>query len=253
MVDIVYKFGVSMIYIVIAIIGIVAGMISGIVGTGSSIILLPILSFAFGPKAAIPIMAIASVMGNISRVIMWRKDVQIKAFLLYSIPAIPFAVLGANTLWVIPANLSNICIGLFFLLLIPIRHWAKNKQLKLSGLQLIFAGGIVGYLTGIVFSTGPLTVPIFAGFGLTKGALLSTEAASSFVVYLAKAFTFGTIGAIPWSVLFNGVVIGSTMIVGLYIGKKFVLQMSDRIFNGLIDGMMLIAGFSMLWDAVGVN
>lgn len=88
--------------------------ISGIVGTGSSIILLPVLSFAFGPKAAIPIMAIASVMGNISRVIMWRKDVQIKAFLLYSIPAIPFAVLGANTLWVIPANLSNICIGLFF-------------------------------------------------------------------------------------------------------------------------------------------
>lgn len=111
----------------------------------------------------------------------------------------------------------------------------------------------MGYLTGIVFSTGPLTVPIFAGFGLTKGALLSTEAASSFVVYLAKAFTFGTIGAIPWSVLFNGVVIGSTMIVGLYIGKKFVLQMSDRTFNGLIDDMMLIAGFSMLWDAVGVN
>ena len=47
-----------MVYALIALCGIVAGAISGVVGTGSSIILLPVLSLAFGPKAAIPIICL---------------------------------------------------------------------------------------------------------------------------------------------------------------------------------------------------
>jgi len=38
---------------------------------------------------------------------------------------------------------------------------------------------VIGYLTGIVVSTGPLSVPLFLFYGLTKGAFLATEAASS--------------------------------------------------------------------------
>lgn len=37
-----------MIYVVLALIGVLSGMISGIVGTGSSIILLPILAYILG-------------------------------------------------------------------------------------------------------------------------------------------------------------------------------------------------------------
>src|SRR5476649_35890 len=85
----------SVMYLVIVLIGIAAGVISGIVGTGSSIMLLPALIYAFGPKAAIPIMAIAAIIGNVSRVILWRKDIDLKAMLLYSVPGVPAAVLGA--------------------------------------------------------------------------------------------------------------------------------------------------------------
>ncbi|WP_446323606.1 TSUP family transporter [Acinetobacter sp. 1207_04] len=88
-----------MIYVVLALIGVLSGMISGIVGTGSSIILLPILAYIFGAKLAVPIMAIAAIMGNISRVMLWRHELNIKAFLLFTSVGIPAAVLGANTLW----------------------------------------------------------------------------------------------------------------------------------------------------------
>ncbi|MBW3039090.1 sulfite exporter TauE/SafE family protein, partial [Acinetobacter baumannii] len=52
-----------MIYVALAVIGDLSGLISGVVGTGSSIILLPILSYIFGAKLAVPIMAIAAIMG----------------------------------------------------------------------------------------------------------------------------------------------------------------------------------------------
>ncbi|KQN46598.1 hypothetical protein ASE93_15145 [Serratia sp. Leaf50] len=239
-----------MMYLVIILIGVLAGTLSGVVGTGASIMLLPALTYTFGPKAAIPIMAIAAIMGNVSRVILWRKEINYKAFMLYAIPGIPAAVLGANTLWVMPVELSNLCIGLFFLLLIPLRLWAKTQAFTLNSVQLALVGAVVGYLTGVVFSTGPITIPIFAGYGLVKGALLSTEAAASFAIYLAKASTFEAIGALPASVFICGILVGSTLIMGTLIGRRFVLRLSENVFNRLIDAMLLIAGVSLLWDAV---
>ncbi|HCI1916805.1 TPA: sulfite exporter TauE/SafE family protein, partial [Pseudomonas aeruginosa] len=42
-----------------------AGVLSGIVGTGSSLIMLPVLVTLYGPRIAVPVMAIASLFGNI--------------------------------------------------------------------------------------------------------------------------------------------------------------------------------------------
>jgi uncharacterized protein len=49
-------------------VGLVAGTISGIIGTGSSIMLVPILVYEFGPKEAVPIMAVAAIMANVARI-----------------------------------------------------------------------------------------------------------------------------------------------------------------------------------------
>jgi uncharacterized membrane protein YfcA len=49
----------------------IAGTLSGIVGFGSSIMLMPVLVIAFGPREAVPIMAVAAVMANLSRVLAW--------------------------------------------------------------------------------------------------------------------------------------------------------------------------------------
>ncbi|WP_345891414.1 TSUP family transporter [Dickeya oryzae] len=148
-----------------------------------------------------------------------------------------------------PVRLSNLCIGLFFLLLIPLRHLAHRRAITLNDNQLAMAGGVIGFLTGVVFSTGPLTIPLFAGYGLLKGALLATEAVS-LVIYLTKASTFGVIGALPWSALLAGVLVGLTQVAGVYIGKRFVLHLSDTLFNRLVDSMMLIAGLSLLWETL---
>lgn len=239
-----------MIYFALAVIGVLSGMISGVVGTGSSIILLPILAYIFGAKLAVPIMAIASIMGNISRVVLWRHELNLKAFLLFSCVGVPAAALGANTLWVIPANISNLCIGLFFIALIPLRHLAKRKGFALNQVHLLIAGAVLGYLTGMVFSTGPLLLPVFSGFGLTKGALLATEAAASFALYASKSIAFGALGVLKQEIIFAGVLVGLSLMLGNYLGKLFVLKISERMFNVLLDAMLFLAGISMLWAII---
>lgn len=237
-------------YIIVVFIGIIAGLVSGVVGTGSSIILIPALAYAFGTKAAVPIMAIAAIMGNISRVILWRKEMNFRAFFLYSIPAIPASALGANTLWTLPVEYSSLFIGLFFFIMIPIRHFARARTLTISNTQLMIFGASVGFLTGLVFSTGPLSIPIFSGYGLSKGVLLSTEAASSFIIYLSKASMFTLVGASTWPTIISGLLVGCSLIIGVYISKYWVINISERAFNYSIDLMLLIAGITMILDVI---
>ena len=86
--------------------------------------------------------------------------------------------------------MPSMSIGLFLIAMVPVRHWLARRKLKLSLWHLAIGGAVIGYLTGIVVSTGPLSVPIFLFYGLTKGAFLATEAARSLGLYLSKSVPF---------------------------------------------------------------
>ncbi|WID95758.1 sulfite exporter TauE/SafE family protein [Bosea vestrisii] len=227
-------------------VGLIAGTIGGVVGTGSSIMLLPVLVWSFGPKQAVPIMAVAAVMANLARLAAWWREVEWRAFLAYALPGIPAAMLGARTLLQLPPAVIDIGLGLFFLLMIPGRRWLEARQIKLGLWQLALAGAAIGFLTGLVLSTGPLSIPAFVAFGLTKGALLSTEAATSLLIYLTKVATFRSLGAMPLAIFVKGVVVGSSLMLGAFIGKALVLRMDTRTFALLLDAMMLLSGLFLL-------
>ena len=230
-------------------VGLVAGTISGIVGTGSSIMLMPVLIYQYGPKQAVPIMAIAAVMANFSRILAWWREVDWRACAAYSAPAIPAAALGARTLLVLPSHAADICIGVFLIAMVPARHWLARHQLKLSLWHLAIGGAAIGYLTGIVVSTGPLSVPLFLFYGLTKGAFLATEAASSLGIYVSKSVTFQRFGALPVEVAIKGLIAGASLMVGAFVAKRFVLRLEPEVFRRMMDVIMIAAGLSTLWTA----
>jgi uncharacterized membrane protein YfcA len=236
-------------YLFVLGVGLVAGTLGGIVGFGSSIMLMPVLVIAFGPLQAVPVMAIASIMANLSRVLVWWRDVDWRACAAYSVTGIPAAALGARTLVALPPRLVEIALGVFFIAMIPARRRlaAGNWRLRLSHLAVI--GLFVGFLTGIVVSTGPITAPIFLAYGLVKGAFLSTEAAGSLAVYLAKSATFRALGVLPEDVVVKGVTTGASLMVGAFVAKRFVLRIPPERFRLLMDALMLASGLAMLWAA----
>jgi uncharacterized membrane protein YfcA len=237
-------------FVFVLAVGLVAGTISGIVGTGSSIMLVPVLVYEFGPKEAVPIMAVASVMANLSRILAWWREVDWRACAAYSITGIPAAALGARTLLVLPSRAVDFAIGVFLIAMVPVRHWLARHDLKLSLWHLALGGAIIGYLTGIVVSTGPLSVPLFLFYGLAKGAFLATEAASSLGLYLSKSVTFQRFGALTPEIALKGLIAGSSLMIGAFVAKRFVLRLDPNMFRLVMDGIMLVAGFSMFWNTL---
>jgi uncharacterized protein len=212
---------------------------------------LPILVFQYGPKQAVPIMAIAALMSNIGKAAAWWREVDWRAFAAYSIPGVPAAALGARTLLVLPPHVVDITLGAFFLAMIPARRWLHSHHFHINLWQLALAGALIGYVTGIVLSTGPLSVPAFTSYGLMKGAFLSTEAVSSLALMVSKVTTFQQLGALPWPSILQGFIIGSAVMAGAFIGKIFVQRMSLQTFERLMDVLLLCSGLSLLWAAFG--
>ena len=237
-------------YALVLAVGLVAGLVSGIVGTGATIILLPVLSLAFGPKAAIPIMAIVALMSNFAKITSWWRDIDWRACAAYALGGIPGAALGARTMLSLPPQLVDVALGSFFLIMIPGRRWLAARSYQISLWLLVPAGVVIGFLTGIVVSTGPITVPLFTAYGLMKGAFIATEASASLAVYISKATTFHTFGTLPTDIVIKGLITGSSVMAGTYAAKLLVERLSIATFQRLLDGVMLLSGLALLWAAM---
>jgi len=236
-------------FVFVLAVGLIAGMVSGIIGTGSSIMLVPVLVWQFGPKEAVPIMAVAAVMANLARILAWWREVDWRATAAYAVTGVPAAALGAKTLLVLPARAVDVAIGLFLLAMIPGRRFLAAHNVKLSLWHLAIIGAAVGYVTGIVVTTGPVTVPIFLMYGLVKGAFLSTEAAGSLAIYVAKVLAFRSFGAMPLDTFVKGLITGSSLMAGTFVARRFVLRLDANSFRYMLDALMLVSGLAILWKA----
>jgi uncharacterized protein len=226
-----------------------AGVLSGIVGTGSSLLVLPVLVVLDGPRIAVPVMTIASVLGNLGRVVAWWRHIHWRPTAAYAVPGVPAAALGAHTLLTIPPPVVEVALAVFFAAMIPGRRLLARTW-RPAWWHMALAGAAVGFLTGLALSTGPVSVPIFTGYGLTGGAFLGSEAAASLLLYAAKIVTFGTGGALSGTVVAHGLLIGLALLAGSVVARRIVERFPVHVYERVLDLVLAVAAVGIL---VGVR
>jgi uncharacterized membrane protein YfcA len=239
-----------MIWLVVLAVGVVAGTIGGLVGFGSNLMLLPILVYAFGPLVAVPMLTIAGLMTNVSRVAVWWREVDWRAAGVYALGAVPGAALGARTLVTLNPRLVQIGMGLCFLAMIPVRRALQARGFKVSLWHLAIVGGAIGFLGGMVLVVGPVNTPFFLAYGLVKGPFVSTEALGSALIGLTKTGVFSTFGALPADVIARGVLVGASVTVGSWLSKHLMDKVSPAQFRGLMDAVLALAGALLIAGAI---
>lgn len=239
-----------MIWLLIVLLGLAAGTLGGIIGFGSTTILMPFLVIALGPKAAVPVMAIAAVLGNLARVLVWWREIAWSAVAAFAIPSAIAAWLGVRTMLALDPKLLEVGLGLFFIVMIPLRRWMAAADIKVSLPALAAAGAGVGYLTGIVANTGPINTPFFLAHGLAKGAFVGTEAAASLAMFSSKSLAFFAFSALTWEIVFFGVIVGATLMIGARLAKSLMHRINIASFNWMMDVLLLVAGVAMILSAL---
>jgi len=234
------------IWIILLFVSWLAATISGIAGFGGSLIILPVFSFFIGVKKAIPILTIAWLMGNLSRAGFGYKDIRWRPVLYFCIGAVPAAVFGARTFVELPSALILRAIGVFLLVIVILRH--LRITFTLPEKWFVPWGALVGFLSAILGSAGPIGAVAFLGLNLAPVAYVASEAVTAVLMHLTKTIVYGRYSLLAGSDLWTGLILGSAMVFGSWTSRRFIKNISGKAFGYFVDIMLAAAAVSLLFN-----
>jgi len=223
-----------------------ASTLAAVAGFGGAAIMLPLLVWGFGVRDAIPILTIAQLMGNLSRVWFNRSELSFPVVRWFSTGAVPLAILGGIVFATAPAPALVRVLGAFLLLTVAYRHtpWGRRARLGLRGFAPL--GAISGFISALVGSVGPFMAPFFLAYGLVKGAYIGTEALSTVVMHVTKLGVYGSYSLLSVNSIVIGLAIGGVMILGSFLGKRILDRVPERVFPYIIEAVLVAAGLLFL-------
>lgn len=101
----------GMSYAILILASFLAAFASGAAGFGGALLLLPVVTTSLGAEVAVPVLTIAQLIGNLSRMLFGIKQIDWKPVGLFSVTALPLAALGAFGFSTLPKDLVTRCIG----------------------------------------------------------------------------------------------------------------------------------------------
>lgn len=234
-----------MIWIFFVFAGWLAATVSGAAGFGGALLLLPAITYVVGAKAAIPVLTIAQLLGNLSRASFGFKEISWRPVLLFSIGAVPVSILGARLFVSLPAHLITQGLGVFLLLVVALRHTRFGKR-PISPPLLAPAGALVGFLSAVAGSAGPLGAAIFLSLGLTPTAYVASEAVTAVLMHLTKTVVYGRYSLISGQALLLGLTIGGAMVVGSWSGRKLIQRVPEHKFGIFVEVLLVTSAILLI-------
>ena len=222
-----------------------AAAISGAAGFGGALLLLPLLVVYVGAEHAVPLLTVAQLIGNFSRAGFGFKKIQWRPVALFLIGAIPSAVLGALSFVQLPKNIVTRAIGLAIIIFVMLKITGILK-LKPSKWLLLIGGIIVGFLSGLVGSAGPIGAVVFLTLGLPPVAYVASEATTAIAMHAVKMLIYQQFITLDKQFWLLAILLGAAMILGTWVAKKFIERISPEKFQKYISILLIAIGLYML-------
>lgn len=240
-----YK-GVSfLIYAVLFIANFAAAFLSGLAGFGGALLLLPVVTAILGPETAIPVLTIAQLMGNISRMAFGWKEIDWKPVALFSITALPLAALGAFGYSVLPKGIVTRCIGGAILFLVLFKM-IKKTTFRAGKKTLLIGGAVTGLLSGLAGSGGPIGAMVFLSLGLPPVAYIASEAATATAMHIVKIVVYHKLANLDGSLVLLGVAMGLAMVAGTFLANKLLKKAEKGKYQKFVAVLLCVVGAYML-------
>src|SRR5262245_52196187 len=192
----------------VALVAFVAAVLGGLAGYGTGLILPIALAPVIGVANIIPVMAVAMMINNASRVLAFRREIlwpHVRRMLLLGLPA---CLLGAWGYTRLDARWVALLLGLFLLASIPLRRLLQRAQIRLGAGGEAVAGGVFGVIEGGVTGTGVILISMLMAAGVQGAALIATDAVISTVLSLAKVALFGGVSRLDAALAVTGALVG---------------------------------------------
>lgn len=222
-----------------------AAAISGAAGFGGALLLLPLLVATVGVTEAVPLLTIAQLIGNLSRAGFGFSQIRWKPVGLFLLGAAPLSILGALSFVQFPKEWVTRAIGAAILVFVVLKYFGVLK-IKGGSSLLVVGGSVVGFLSGLVGSAGPLGAAIFLSLGLPPVAYIASEATTALAMHGIKAVVYQHYITLDREFWFLAVLMGAAMILGTWSAKRVIEQMPREKFQMFVAILLVAIAGHML-------
>jgi uncharacterized protein len=229
-------------------------LLSEVVGTiggfGSSVFFVPLAGFFFDFHTVLALTSILHVFSNAAKLVLFGKHVRWRLLLLLGIPSVVCVILGAFLSTRLQFKYTELILGLFLIAFSVLFFCKPLIKLSPTRLNAVSAGGIAGFLAGLIGTGGAIRGLALAAFDLEKGVFVATSAAidsgvdfSRMIVYLQARYL---------SPAFYWYIPGLLLVafVGSYLGKIALNRLDQKNFRRIVLVLIFLIGLTTLGKAV---
>lgn len=218
-----------------------------VAGFGSSTLLIPVALLFMDIKTTIFIVAFFHLFNNLFKIRMFWNKIDFKTFLLFGIPSIILAFIGAALISVIPVEIIKSILAVFLIIYSIYTIVNPKFVLKKSKAHAVVGGSFSGLLAGLIGMGGAIRSAFLIAFNLPKEVYIATSAMIAVVIDVTRIPTY----------FFTKVVQGSghyiflfflfvSAYLGVKTGKILLKRINQKTFRKIVSIALLLAGVKML-------
>lgn len=226
-----------------------ASVLGGLSGFGTGLVLPVFLVPLVGVANVIPVMAVAMLFNNGSRVVAFRHDVawpHVGRLLALGLPA---CVAGAYGYTLLSAAWVAALLGAFLLASIPLRRFLHGARFRFSTGTELGAGAFFGFVNGGMTGAGVILIAILMSGGVQGAALVATDAVISVAMGLAKVVLFGSLAALRPELAWVGLLVGLCTAPGAFAARALLKHIPAGVHAGFMELIVAVGAVALLWRA----
>lgn len=218
--------------------GVIAGFITTLTGLGGGVFLLVVLAWALGPHQALAVSALALIVGNLHRLFLYRRLLELPIAGRVALGVVPGAIVGG--LWA--AHLPEKWIHGFMLAMVGLALLRKlvPGQPTVPRAALPPAGFAIGAASGAAGGAGVLVSPLLLASGLRGDAYLACSSFIAIAMHLARVTAYGAGGLVSRDTVAASAVLALGIPFGNFLADKVRSFIGDRAVDGLSYASLVI-------------
>ena len=232
----------------------IGGLLGGLSGAGTGLIVAAFLTPIVGAKAVMPALAIIMLINNGSRVFYYRQSVDLKISVIMIALALPGTWFGTQLYMSLSVDTLEFILGAAILAVLAHRVVHRHRQSALtratsssaspespppSTLTQRWIGGPIalayGFINSVVPGSGVMVLAFFSAIGMSASAVIANDAVLSAVLNLVKIALFRNLDGLPDSLILISLLCGLATIPGVWFAKWLSSRMQQKTQQGLIE------------------